>query len=384
MDISVAFVINQVKNVAPVQVMCKIISDIKKEYSCKLLVISLNKQKKEDIPNYYPSDIELISLGYNNITSIARYNKISKEITTIMESREIKIAHSHSFNADIVCSFLPNRFIKITTQHNIASQDFVLSKGQFIGTLMYHLLKRRIVYFDKIVGVSKTVANMCRGFTTDKDEKYIAIYNDISIDKKILNRDQKTQTDYKRIIFCGNLSNGKDPLLLIEAFVELLSEGKISNNTKLDILGEGPLQKECKKIAQLYPDNIFIYGYVSDAIRHMSKADIFVSCSKSEGLGISLIEAIAVGLIPVCTKIPAFDEILSVDKKDSEMRFDVGNKASLKNILVKALSYTPSNSLREHIIKTFISGNMSKEYYKLYITETQKINGSNKHNSKIL
>lgn len=363
MDIGVAFIVNQLKDLAPIKVISKTIKGVRKLGITRIMVICLREQHKEDIPNYFPENIEYISLNNSFMTLEIQSKKVSTHIYNILTTHNISIIHSHSYQADIISSYLPSNIKKISTQHNIAIEDFTLSKGKTLGYWMSKRLLFSLKKFDYIIGVSKIVEEYCKKHIK-KDKPVIShIYNDISLPKY---NDIKVTRKTKKLIFCGTLTKRKDPLLLLEAFTELLRDNEIPKYTTLEILGEGYLLERAKEIANGYNENIFFKGFRTDAIEIMKDCDIFVSCSKSEGLGLSLIEAIAIGLVPICTDILAFREIIGEDKIANDLKFTVGDKHSLKNSIIKAINTNPTNELKNDIINRFSIGNMAIKYFDLY------------------
>ena len=73
-------------------------------------------------------------------------------------------------------------------------------------------------------------------------------------------------------------------------------------NTHLCILGEGPQQVELEKLAAEcgVADRVTFLGYQTNPYRYVSKCDLFVCASHSEGFSTAATEALIVGT-PVCT-----------------------------------------------------------------------------------
>ena len=80
-------------------------------------------------------------------------------------------------------------------------------------------------------------------------------------------------------------------------------------------MGSGPHeQKLVRKALQLgIQDNITFLGYVNDIRNYINALDIFVLPSLSEGLGISVIEAMAAGKPVIATRVGGIPEIVNHD-----------------------------------------------------------------------
>ena len=105
----------------------------------------------------------------------------------------------------------------------------------------------------------------------------------------------------------------KDYPNLLNAFKIVKEEIK---NTKLVCVGDGPLFEEMKNIAaepKVNNDVIFL-GFRNDIGQLLKVFDIFILASKKEGLGTSLIDALAVGLPIVATRSGGIPELIDHNK----------------------------------------------------------------------
>ena len=94
-------------------------------------------------------------------------------------------------------------------------------------------------------------------------------------------------------IWVGSLDARKDPLTVVSAANE--------TGIALIVVGDGPLRQE---VAQAAGPKVFVLGQRNDVQRFLGAADIFITSSKREGLSLSLLEAMASGLVPVAADIP--------------------------------------------------------------------------------
>ncbi|MFC4355122.1 glycosyltransferase [Chryseomicrobium palamuruense] len=107
-------------------------------------------------------------------------------------------------------------------------------------------------------------------------------------EKPILVREN--YSDVLRLLWVGRLSPPKDPLPLIEALANFTD-----SKWKLDIVGTGTLDHELtKRIDGLgLADRIKLHGEVSDPHPFYEECDVVVLLSKSEGIPLVLLEAMA-------------------------------------------------------------------------------------------
>ncbi len=109
-------------------------------------------------------------------------------------------------------------------------------------------------------------------------------------------------TDGLKVLFLGRLHESKGINIILNAVHQLMQQG----HTKLQFIfcGAGPLENEVKQLAATYPGNVIYKGTVSGETKMnaLNNADVFLLPSLyGEGLPMSLIEAMACGLVPVVT-----------------------------------------------------------------------------------
>ncbi|NJM15420.1 MAG: glycosyltransferase [Bacteroidales bacterium] len=97
---------------------------------------------------------------------------------------------------------------------------------------------------------------------------------------------------------------------IIEAVCILKQKGY---DLKTCIVGDGPLFNSLKQLAMErgLNGNVTFTGYTKDVLSYLRKSKIYVQSSRQEGLSISLIEAMAVGLVPVSTKAGSEEDIIT-------------------------------------------------------------------------
>jgi glycosyltransferase involved in cell wall biosynthesis len=110
------------------------------------------------------------------------------------------------------------------------------------------------------------------------------------------------------ILSVGRLIKHKGVHYLIEAFKQLESTGKIPNNFKLVVVGEGfhtdEYVKYLKTISEGRPNIIFTGSQTGEALSQLfSHAYFFVQPSEYEGLSIALLEAMGYSLTPLVSNI---------------------------------------------------------------------------------
>jgi len=167
----------------------------------------------------------------------------------------------------------------------------------------YRLFKEKYK-FDKNINIIPTGIEVERFFKETMDSKKIqSIRKKLGIDKK----------DFV-ILYVGRLAEEKQVDFLIESHKDLVAK---HSNIKLVIAGYGPdeeFYRQYTKDMGLEKSVIFA-GKVEweDVPSYYQMANIFATPSKTETQGLTVIEAMAANLCPVCMKDEAFQSMITED-----------------------------------------------------------------------
>ncbi len=115
-----------------------------------------------------------------------------------------------------------------------------------------------------------------------------------------------------RFCFIGRLTRIKGITDIVDAFCGLEAPG-----WSLDVVGDGPLLPELKERAERagVNDGIRFHGYREDTETFLLSCDCFLFPSRSEGAGLTLMTALAMGVPVIASDIPAVREMLSDERR---------------------------------------------------------------------
>ena len=120
----------------------------------------------------------------------------------------------------------------------------------------------------------------------------------------------------REVLFVGRLLHGKGLPLLFEAIAELRRRGL---DVRATIVGDGPAREECEAVAHRLglSELVDFVGAVGqdDIRRHYQRADVFCLPSFAEGIPVVAMEAMAMELPVVTTRIMGIPELVD-DGKD--------------------------------------------------------------------
>jgi glycosyltransferase involved in cell wall biosynthesis len=289
----------------------------------------------------------------------------------------VDIMHSHGYKSNILFGFMPGpvRGIPIvSTLHGWTSTDRI-SKLKAYEWLDAQSLR----FVDAVVLVSRgMLANQKLGHLNPKRVHFVN--NGIPIhDDQPAQITQGTQVtlDQRIVSFCqqgftigsiGRLSAEKGYVYLIEAFGSLIRNGI---DGRLVIIGEGDERKKLEDLATHLglSDRVMLPGYRKDAKNYLPCFNVFVLPSLTEGLPITILEAMNVGIPIVATGVGGVPEVLGFGK--GGILVDKCNAGEMAEGILKAyrepeLSRSLGEWNQREVRKRYSSEQMVAQYSELY------------------
>ena len=246
----------------------------------------------------YEDEIESLGGRIHHIPRFLGYNKLSydrKLKAFLLSHPEYRIIHDHLMDSAEETFRVAKKLGRITIAHSHAVEE-VRTLPDYIRFLFRRSLYR---FSDVRLACSRAAGDwLYRG----KDD-YIVINNGIDTKKFRFSEEERNEKrkelglspDTVLITNTGRLVEGKNQKRLIDIYALFHEE---NGNSKLMIIGSGPLEKELRKEAEnmQIKDEVIFTGERSDIPSLLAASDIFLFPSLSEGLGIVLVEAEASGL----------------------------------------------------------------------------------------
>jgi glycosyltransferase involved in cell wall biosynthesis len=215
------------------------------------------------------------------------------------------VVHCHNATAAIIAA-LPARLagVKtvIVTRHGLVRPPYQIRRE-----LKFALASR---WCDWVVGVCEgTRTNLLAAPFAARD-RIIHIYNGASpADIQAVPRPKNGFT----LLHVGRLAPTKDHATLLRAVALTRAQHP---NVRLWIIGDGPLEASLRKLSDELGLNacVTFFGEQADVSPFLLAADLFVISSVTEGLPVSLLEAMSVGLPAVVTDVGGMGEIARLSR----------------------------------------------------------------------
>ena len=232
------------------------------------------------------------------------------------------IVHCHLLKSLLASLMLPKKYFKIIYTHH--------SMNLKIPKFFYKVLAKRV---DGFIGISQACAKVLEEAVGDRVQ---VIYN--SVDQKKIKRKKimLPQTPL-RILMVGSFRWEKNYEVLLNALESLKLERSLFY---IDIFGEGEgfNHIQGRIIEKGLSDLVTLKGNNSSMSQEYSNYDLFLMCSVSEGLPISLIEASVAGLPVAITNVGGCKEV--VDLLNNGFVFSGTDESSLaKGLNIITTSY---------------------------------------------
>lgn len=298
----------------------------------------------------------------------------------------VDIIHSHGYKGNILFGFMPGpvRGIPIvSTLHGWASTDKI-SKLK-----AYEWLDARSLRFvDAVVLVSrgmlanpklghlnpKRVHFVNNGIPLDSPSHVPTVLPSDPLDKRITDFCQRGYT----IGSIGRLSAEKGYAYLIEAFNSLVRKGV---DGRLVIIGEGDERRKLEDLATHLglSERVMLPGYRKDAKNYLPCFKVFVLPSLTEGLPITILEAMKVGIPIVSTGVGGVPEVLGYG--NGGILVDKGNAGEIAEGILKAyrepeLRRSLGEWSQREVRKRYSSEQMVAQYTEIYKAVIRDLGGS--------
>ena len=287
-----------------------------------------------------------------------------RRIWNIAEEHEVDLVHSHGYKGNILLGSVPRSVRKVPLISTIHGWT---ATRVFTRIWYYKLLDRMFLRrTDAVVNVNST--GPCIG----KVETFV-VENGIPE----LNFDNETSGDDEISVFCrgefivgsiARLSEEKGLIYLINAISELHGRGV---RLKAVIIGDGPQKKELENYIRrknLAP-SVMLAGYRDKAYKYLPMLNVFVLPSLTEGLPITILEALQAAVPTVASRVGGVSRVLGGGKFG--VLTDPGDHRSIAD----AIEYLHSNpeqaaemgrKAKEAVLANYSIDRMAREYIKVY------------------
>lgn len=164
------------------------------------------------------------------------------------------------------------------------------------------------VFCDWVVGICDATVTNLKSMHMIASRKIVRVYNGVLP----LARGAMTDLPAKEgftLLFVGRLESVKNHVLLLRAFATAHAR---NSHLRLWMVGDGHERARLEELAGILgvSSSVTFWGQKMDVAPFYSAADLFVMSSRSEGLPMSLLQALSVGLPSLVTDVGGMAEVV--------------------------------------------------------------------------
>lgn len=239
-----------------------------------------------------------------------------------LRKNPVHLLHAHGWKAGLIAALarfgLPHLPLLVTV-HNSLPPQFRGYRQWLLKKIGAAVLKRA----DRVIVVSSALSELAEKLYPPTARKLHLIPNGIDVDS-LHATSLSVRNDKQAVLKKFGLTVSSDFLIgtvtriirekgvfeLVEAFDEI---AKTMPNTRLLIIGDGPAREELiLEISRLHvASKIHLLGWIRNAAYLMGIFDVFVLPSWSEGMPISIMEAMAAGVPVIASNVGGIPELIS-------------------------------------------------------------------------
>jgi len=300
-----------------------------------------------------------------NIIGAIRINKYA-------QNNNFDIIHCHGYKANILSGLLPFKYGKIPYVFTLHGWTSI---SKFNKMWLYEL-------FDAVMAKrANRVVVVSRAMQENYRLKLLRInpvviyngikdnfeYNNYKVDYCLLNG--LNDNDLK-LVCIGRLSDEKGFIFLLKAVHQIKTKWK--KNVQLSVFGEGPEKYNLMRLANKWgiSDNVKFPGYIDNAYKLLKNFDIFVMSSLTEGMPITLLEAMRAGMPIVATAVGGIPEAL--EGGNCGVLVPPGSEIDLAKCIIElyeniTLRDKLSKNAKKQFMQEFTVQKMEEKYRSVYL-----------------
>ena len=308
---TVLFIITTLKRTGPVNILFDLIKYMDRSiYNVHVLTLCA----EEGDSRWSEFEAEGVKVSGMNLPRGPGFLAAAPRVGRAADEIKPDVVPFNGFRADVLAAVFLNRYPKVSSQLNDPFDDYVMTYGKVVGGTMAHLTAWALKRYDFTVACATDVATKMarRGirakviYNAIDDARFVPVSpGERTAHRKRLNVPEDADFVF---IFVGVLSDRKQPLVALEAFLRFQESRP---KAAMIVLGDGPLSEACRLLAQ--GRCVLFAGNVPDTRPYLAASDAYIATSKAEGMPVSVIEALALRLPVVLSDINPHREILSID-----------------------------------------------------------------------
>ena len=354
--LKIVYIISTLVKSGPVNVLYNLVKFIDKtKFDITIITLSPEPEKHSRMNEFEALGINLKSL---NLSRLQGYFYGGIKLKKIVDEIQPDIIHTHCFRSNLFSALFLKKYKRCSTVHSDYKVDLTKLYPGIIGWVLFLLNHISLFLIKNNICCSEILAESLNKRYKYINFSYVNNGIDTEVFKPVANKISLRKTlnlpeQNKIFIWVGSFIDRKNPFMLVDVI-------KNSDKNSFFIMcGDGPLLNKVKqKIGNRA--NVLLTGRIENITEYLQASDYYISTSLSEGLPMSVMEALACRNGVILSDIP---QHRIFDEKDF-IKFYT-NKDSLKD-LIKNSKNCQHNQTFEYIQEKFTANLMFTEYIRKY------------------
>ncbi len=342
----IAIIIPRLEKLGPVLVMQYLVNSLAGYKELEIRVFYLDKKADKSVTMNVP---------------VHRYD------SSKFRFEEFDVIHTNGIRPDLI-AHLHRRKIKchISTIHNFVFSDLRYSYNWIISRIFGNLWLLLWSKADKLVCVSGSLKSYYEKWLPD--EKLRSIYNGIPEMDSMKTPDNDVMSEIS-----GFRKNG----LKVIGTVSILTKGKgldqcfkllkTESNLSLVIIGNGKEKDSLIRLARKFKveERVYFSGFRDNPSSYLKYFDLSLIPSRTEGFGLSLVEAVQQKVPIICSDIEVFHELFNENEVTFFRLDDTKSLIAALKIAEQSGKEKPELAYKRYV-NNYTEEIMGKAYFKLY------------------
>lgn len=234
----------------------------------------------------------------------------SRQLARLFKQRDIQVVHVHGYKATVFCALARRwrSFVIIKTEHGLP-EPTVAGSIRSLRNRLYYILE----------GAATRIAHATVSYVTEDlrarcSHAHVGLRTTV-IPNGVANMDQSqfscpAEIDKGRfnVALVGRLDIVKGPYTAIEAIASI----HMPHDIHLYIIGTGPCEMELRALAEArgIANRVHIMGFRRNVYDYLAHCNVLLMPSLHEGLPYTLLEAMALGIPIVASRVGGLAEVI--------------------------------------------------------------------------
>lgn len=297
----------------------------------------------------------------------------AREIFRWAKANGFELLHSHGYKFNVLMGLWPEPIRGlplITTLHGYVKAP------RYTKAWLYELLDRLILpQMQQVFVVSETMKKQLPAGVACSDRLAVVV-NGLNVESIVEDSHQPVEgrlipfleRHNPVILAVGRLSREKGFERLLDAFADIINHHSLAG---LLIVGEGRQRRDLEEQAKVLgvEDHVLMPGYVENVAALMANSDVLCMPSHTEGLPITLLEAMSVGVPIVASSVGEIPQVMGQGQGGTVLK-DLSAPALAKALCAAIANGKDGNDAvdwsRNRVVESYSVNAMAANYLQAY------------------